>query len=102
MAARRGNGCTQGRGRPQRKRSDWQGRRQRKEREIGSIDDFVISSDGHEVYTVTEVGGFLGVGGKKVAVPFDSLKPGNDEGQMVLPGALKKALENRPEFKDAG
>lgn len=69
---------------------------------IGSIDDFLISSDGHEVYTVIEVSGFLGVGGKKVAVSFDSLKPGNDEGQMVLPGALKKALENRPEFKDAG
>jgi sporulation protein YlmC with PRC-barrel domain len=71
-----------------------------KDEKIGSIDDFVIDRDGHKVFAVLEVGGFLGVGGKKVAVAFDSLKPGKDEDQMVLPGASKDALEQLAEFKE--
>ena len=69
-----------------------------KNEKIGSIDDFVISKDGDKVYAVLEVGGFLGLGGKKVAVPFESLKPGNSKNQMVLPGASKEALKSLPEF----
>ena len=73
-----------------------------RDEKIGSIDDFVIDRGGDKVFAVLEVGGFLGVGGKKVAVPFESLKPGKDEDQMVLPGASKDALEKLPEFKNPG
>ena len=42
------------------------------------------------------VGGFLGMGGKLVSVPFDQLKIENDK--IVMPGATKASLEGMPEY----
>src|SRR5258707_12628511 len=36
---------------------------------IGSIDDFVVSPDGTLSVAVVDVGGFLGIGAHKVAIP---------------------------------
>jgi len=41
---------------------------------IGSVDDLLIGSDGKISQAVVSVGGFLGIGGKLVAVPFDQFK----------------------------
>ena len=41
---------------------------------IGSIDDVIVASDGQIKAAVIGVGGFLGVGQKDVAVPFNSLQ----------------------------
>ena len=46
------------------------------------------------------MGGFLGVGNKLVAVPFDSLRTVKEE-RLMLPGATKDALKALPEFKYA-
>ena len=71
--------------------------------DIGKIDDFVITRDDHDLYPVLEVGGFLGIGGHLVAVPFESLKfeETNGKVKIVLPGASKDALEKLPEFNYA-
>ena len=71
-----------------------------KNQDIGEVDDFVITRDDHAVYSVIQVGGFLGLGGHLVAVPFDSLKVEDAGGKLkiVLPGATKQALEDLPEF----
>ena len=68
-----------------------------KNERIGKIDDFVIGHDeGHSLFTVLEVGGFLGIGSRLVAVPYDSLtidQKGNKIEKIALPGASKDQLE---------
>jgi sporulation protein YlmC with PRC-barrel domain len=41
---------------------------------IGSVDDLLIGQDGKISQAVVSVGGFLGIGGKLVAVPFGEFK----------------------------
>jgi sporulation protein YlmC with PRC-barrel domain len=41
---------------------------------IGSVDDLLLDKDGKVNQAVLSVGGFLGIGGKLVAVPFDQFK----------------------------
>jgi PRC-barrel domain len=69
--------------------------------EIGEIDDFVVSADGEnpEIFAILEVGGFLGLGGYLVAVPFESLDLDDPSGEIVLKGATQEALEGLPEFE---
>jgi PRC-barrel domain len=68
---------------------------------IGSIDDLVVGSD-HSLQAVLSVGGFLGLGSKMVAVPFDKLQFGNTKGsndnRVVLPGSTKADLTSMPDF----
>jgi sporulation protein YlmC with PRC-barrel domain len=67
---------------------------------IGKIDDLVVNPQEKVTYAIISVGGFLGVGNKLVAVPFDSLKTVKEE-RLMLPGATKDALKGLPEFKYA-
>jgi sporulation protein YlmC with PRC-barrel domain len=63
---------------------------------IGQIDDLVIAPDGSLSVAVVEVGGFLGIGKHRVAIPvtqFTTIHP-----KVVLPGANKEALKKLPEF----
>jgi hypothetical protein len=55
---------------------------------IGKIDDLLVSPDGKEPFAVLSVGGFLGMGSRLVAVPYDSLKLVDKK--FVLPGGTKK------------
>ena len=64
---------------------------------IGSIDDILMSDNDHKANTaVISVGGFLGMGGKLVSVPFDQLKV--QDNKIVMPGATKASLEGMPEY----
>jgi sporulation protein YlmC with PRC-barrel domain len=62
---------------------------------IGHVDDFVIQRD-KVLMTIINVGGFLGIGGRLVAVPYSSLRM-TPKG-MVLPGASKQAVGKLPAF----
>ena len=68
---------------------------------IGSIDDVVIGND-KTLSAVVSVGGFLGIGSKMVAVPFDKLQFGNTKGssdnRVVMPGVTKDSLDGMPDF----
>jgi len=66
---------------------------------IGKIDDLLVGRSDKVLYAVISVGGFLGVGSKLVAVPYDSLQIGKSS--LVLPGGTKDQLKNLPEFKYA-
>ena len=67
---------------------------------LGSISDVVIERDGTIVAAVIDVGGFLGIGAKPVAVSFDSLTPPpTDNGQKVVVALTKDELNTAPEFK---
>ncbi|HEX7970066.1 MAG TPA: PRC-barrel domain-containing protein [Stellaceae bacterium] len=67
---------------------------------VGTIDDFIIGGDDRVVFAILQVGGFLGLGGKLVAVPFDALVISEEDGKrrILLPGATREELENAPEF----
>jgi hypothetical protein len=64
---------------------------------IGKVDDIIISTDGKAPYANLSVGGFLGVGSRLIAVPYDSLRLADQK--VTLPGATKEELKTLPEFK---
>lgn len=67
---------------------------------IGDINDVLISSDGKVAAVIVGVGGFLGIGEKDVALPFDQLtfaKDANDA-LSVRTSLTKEGLEQAPEY----
>ena len=72
-----------------------------KNESIGKIDDIIIDNN-RVMYAVVQVGGFLGVGSRLVAVPYDSLKIDEAGKKVVLPGASKDELKKLAEFKYLG
>jgi sporulation protein YlmC with PRC-barrel domain len=65
---------------------------------VGKLDDFIIGTDDQISTAIISVGGFLGLGSRKVSVSSDLLE-GNDKGQIVLPIATKEKLMALPEFR---
>lgn len=64
---------------------------------IGKIDDLVVAPDGTLSIAVINVGGFLGLGDHRVAVPvrqFAHIAP-----KAVLPNASKDQLKALPKFE---
>jgi len=68
---------------------------------IGTIEDIVIGKD-KVLFAVLQVGGFLHIGGRMIAVPFQSLVLDENGAKIKLPGATQEALKKLPEFKYAG
>jgi hypothetical protein len=64
---------------------------------IGSLDDIVIGRD-RVLFAILQVGGFLGMGGHLVAVPYQALQINDDGSKIVLPNASKEELKKLPEF----
>ena len=65
-----------------------------KNERIGSIDDIIADKDKKQLsFAVLQVGGFLGVGGHLVVVPYDSLVIDDDGRKITLPGATKDELK---------
>jgi PRC-barrel domain len=64
---------------------------------IGKVDDVIMSADGKQAFVVLSVGGFLGMGNKLVAMPYESLKVQGDK--VTMPGASKDSLKALPDFK---
>ncbi|CAA9285175.1 MAG: hypothetical protein AVDCRST_MAG27-4407 [uncultured Craurococcus sp.] len=66
---------------------------------IGEIDDILIPPGGSAPVAVISVGGFLGIGAKLVAVPYDRLNmAANSNGRWTLAGATKDSLGSLPTF----
>jgi sporulation protein YlmC with PRC-barrel domain len=66
--------------------------------EIGTIDDLLIKEDGTVGAAVLSVGGFLGMGARLVAVPYDELQVRKEEDDVMYP-ATREQLKAVPEFK---
>ena len=70
-----------------------------KNEKIGTIDDVVADKDKKQLnFAVLQVGGFLGLGGRLVAVPYDSLVIDDNGQKITLPGASKDELKKLSEF----
>jgi sporulation protein YlmC with PRC-barrel domain len=65
---------------------------------IGTLDDIILGQgEARALYGILQVGGFLGIGGHLVAVPFENLRIAED-GKITLPGASREQLRRLPEF----
>jgi sporulation protein YlmC with PRC-barrel domain len=70
---------------------------------VGSVDDVVLGKDNRANTVIISVGGFLGMGTKLVAVPYDQLKLGDtksasSDNKVVMPGATKESLKSQADF----
>lgn len=77
---------------------------------IGSVDDIILvpppgaaaagaaAGAGQGPLAVIQVGGFLGLGGRLVAVPLTDLQWNAERERVMLPGATRDGLRERPEF----
>jgi hypothetical protein len=71
---------------------------------IGTLDDLITKDGNRIVMAVVSVGGFLGIGNKLVAVPYDQLHLDTDKegAKLAMPGASKDALNAMPTFTYGG
>ncbi len=63
---------------------------------VGSVENLIVDRRGRISHVVMDVGGFLGIGDKRVAVPFDQLE--NAGRYYVMYQGTENELENMPEF----
>jgi putative membrane protein len=66
--------------------------------EVAEIEDVVIGQ-GDQYFAILSVGGFLGIGDKKVAVPLDQLQLGEDEAYLMS-AETEEQLEQLPEYDE--
>lgn len=65
---------------------------------LGDIKDLMIDTNtGRVSYVVLSFGGFLGIGDKYFAIPWEAFSIDTDENEMVL-NIPKEKLENAPGF----
>lgn len=68
---------------------------------LGSIENVMIDKlTGRVAYAVMSFGGFLGIGNRYHALPWDVLKYDSNLGSYVV-NLDKRQLENAPSFEDA-
>jgi sporulation protein YlmC with PRC-barrel domain len=68
-----------------------------KNEKIGTLDD-VIADKKQVNFAVLQVGGFLGVGGRLIVVPYESLTIDDNGQKITLPGASKEELKKLTEY----
>lgn len=70
---------------------------------IGDIEDLIIGDNNQVEGVIIGIGGFLGVGEKKIGVHLDALKIEVVDGRVVarLPGATKEVLKAVPAYERA-
>ena len=64
---------------------------------VGTVDDLILTSEDKAVVAIIQVGGFLGAGGKLVAVPYHQLQM-DKENKLLMTGANKELLTAMPGF----
>jgi sporulation protein YlmC with PRC-barrel domain len=70
---------------------------------IGEVSDLVLQEDGETRAALIDVGGFLGVGEKEVAIPFEQIQvqPGeNGEEPRLTVAMTREELEQLPAWED--
>jgi len=74
-----------------------------RDQKVGSVDDVILGKENRANEVIVSVGGFLGMGTKLVAVPYDQLRLGDtkdasSDNKVVMPGATKDMLKTQQEF----
>jgi sporulation protein YlmC with PRC-barrel domain len=72
------------------------------DQEVGTLEDLIADRDQRDkiAFAILEVGGFLGLGAKRIAIEYHALQLGEEDDvvRLALPGATKKSLEKLPEY----
>ena len=68
-----------------------------KKKAVGTVNDLIVATDGRVNLAIIDVGGFLGVGAKHVAVPTKLFERGA-KNTVVLPKVTEKELQAMPPF----
>lgn len=66
--------------------------------DVGRVHDLIIAPKGEVSIAIMEVGGFLGIGAKWVAVPADMFEAAEGE-KFVLPKVTTDELKDMPPFQ---
>ncbi|MBO9448214.1 PRC-barrel domain-containing protein [Ruegeria sp. R14_0] len=69
------------------------------DKSVGYVHDLILAPSGEISLAIVEVGGFLGLGSKWVAVPADMFEPGHQANIVILPQATEEELKKIPPFK---
>ena len=64
------------------------------EKKVGKIEDLLLDRSGKIEAVIISVGGFLGVGDKEVAVPFEAIKASEKENKTWL--TIEMCIRDRP------
>lgn len=67
-------------------------------KDIGEIDDIVINDQDQAMYAVIGVGGFLGLGQKEIAIPFEQLRLGADN-VILMSERSESDLKQMPAYR---
>lgn len=68
---------------------------------IGDVSEVLVSTDGKISAIIVSVGGFLGVGDRKVALPWEQLRFSSEGNDLVMmASATKESLKEMPEYRD--
>ncbi|WP_196258880.1 PRC-barrel domain-containing protein [Pelagibacterium limicola] len=70
---------------------------------IGNVDDVQLTAEGEVGAIIVDVGGFLGFGAHRVALPLQDVEVSQDQNQIqVFSPYTQQQLEDQPEFQDDG
>jgi len=70
-----------------------------KDAKIGDVKDILVDKNGQIAAVILSVGGFLGIGEKDVAVPFNAIHVTEKNGQRYLVmDTTKEALQSAPSY----
>jgi sporulation protein YlmC with PRC-barrel domain len=65
---------------------------------IGSVDDIIVPPGTGQPVAVLSVGGFLGIGARLVAIPYERLQYNAERERWTLQGATKDSLQALPAY----
>jgi sporulation protein YlmC with PRC-barrel domain len=68
--------------------------------QIGTVSDLFLSKQNQVTTAVISVGGFVGIGSKLVAIPFDQLQI-DEHDKVVMANGTKDTLKGMPDAKYA-
>ncbi len=69
--------------------------------EVGEIDDVGTSATRQARVATVDVGGFLGIGEKTIAIPLSELQPAASDDGSVKTSMTRASIEALPEFDDS-
>jgi sporulation protein YlmC with PRC-barrel domain len=72
--------------------------RNQQDENVGEIDDFVVDQQGKIHQVIIQTGGVLGMGGKKVALPWDQVRIDSSR-RVAVVSMTQDQLKSMPEFK---
>jgi hypothetical protein len=68
---------------------------------VAEIVDLVKEQGAEDLYAVLSVGGFLGIGDKKVVVPLEELDV-DQQGEIIMANVTEDQLRDMPEYNEEG